>query len=138
MEAVAVYLIAPLELYTGTDDQDLYNELTGFNGNQNAYDARFMQHNLRQSQTAQMGAGIYATPNQQAAREYGNYTVRIRVTPGNKGAKFLNLSDIRVTAMLREKGVRPDEWAAANPRAVVRFNVDYHVVKTCKVDFQPL
>jgi len=93
-----------------------------------------MQHNQRQGQAAQMGAGVYATPDRDAARGNGQYLVTARITPG---ARFLDLSDTLVTSMLRSRGVKPDEWAAANPRAVVRFNGNYHVIKTNQVDFQP-
>jgi hypothetical protein len=136
MEATAVSLAQPLMLYTGTPDLEFYNIMTGFNGRtQKKFDETFMQHNQRQGQAAQMGAGVYATPSQAAARGYGGHLVSVRVSPG---ALFLNLSDTTVTGRLRNLGVKPDEWADANPRAVVRFNGDYHVIKTVDIDFQPM
>ena len=133
MQEVAIQMAKALVLYSGTNDLDFYNTMTGFNGTQTKFNQLFMQHNQRQGQAAQMGAGVYATPVRDAAR-YGQYLVAARIIPG---ARFLNLSDTLVTSMLRSRGVKLDEWAAANPRAVVRFNGNYHVIKTNQVDFQP-
>jgi hypothetical protein len=71
MEEVAVELAQPLVLYTGTDNADFYQTLVTFNGTQQEFENTFMQHNKRQSQSAQMGAGIYATPKRTAALGYG-------------------------------------------------------------------
>lgn len=122
----------PLILYTGTGDKDFYDTLTGFNGKQNKFDQLFMGQ--IQSQTAAMGAGIYATPRRDEALEYGQHIVQVRVMPG---AKFLDLTSQLITSQLRDRGVNPTQWGNANPRVVVQFRGDYHVIKTCLVDFQP-
>lgn len=134
MEGVAVNMLLPMVLYTGTSDQRLYTALTTFAGDQRAFETAFMQHNKRQSQTAQMGAGIYATPHRIQALGYGTNLIQILIP---MGTPFLNLADTAVTGLLRKAGVKPSEWAGANPRVLVRFNGDYHLVKTCVARYAP-
>jgi hypothetical protein len=133
MEARAVTLAVPLILYTGTDDDKHKANLIAFHGTQEEFDAAFMQHNARQSQSAQMGAGLYATPKKEEARGYGTYLIECHI---KTGAKLLDLSDRQIALKLRTDGVKPDEWADANPRAVVKFGVSYYLIKTCDVDFR--
>jgi hypothetical protein len=133
MESKAVTLATPLILYTGTDDEDFKKVLIAFHGTQQEFDDSFMQHNARQSQSAQMGAGLYATPKKEEARGYGTYLVECHI---RAGAKLLDLHDRKIALALRTGGVKPDEWADGNPRAVVKFGATYYLIKTCEVDFR--
>ena len=133
MEEVAVKLATPLVLYTATPDSGFRDTLIAFHGTQQQFENSFMQHNARQSQSAQMGAGLYATPVKEETKTYGGYLVECHIPAQTK---FLDLSDTAVTATLKSRGVNPSQWAAANPRAVVKFGATYYVIKTNSVDFR--
>jgi hypothetical protein len=133
MEKQAKKLATPLILYTGTPSEDFKKTLIAFHGTQEEFETTFMQHNMEQSQSAQMGAGIYATPKKSEAEGYGGYLIECHI---NTNAKLLDLHDRAVALKLRAEGVKPDEWAGANPRAVVKFGLTYYLIKTNEVDFR--
>jgi hypothetical protein len=134
MEAAAVKLATPLILYTGTPESEFKDKLIAFHGTQQEFDANFMQHNQRQSQSAQMGAGLYATPIKSEAEGYGGFLVECHFPA--QTTKLLDLSDTAVTSQLKTAGVKPDQWAAANPRVLVKFGATYYLIKTNSVDFR--
>jgi hypothetical protein len=118
-------------LYHGTN-QPFRDQVTGFDGSEQAWVTAFFQHNL--GGTAHAGAGIYGADNLLTAQGYGASVMKT-ITSTLGRTRYIDIRNGQHAAFpapLTQQDVLRHAY-----RCVLRYTLNYYAVKDHRVEWEP-